>query len=179
MTDNPKVPVREDLQELHRMAISEDAAICVWRDGVWMCEGDFGHAWWHDLDKLIERASRAEAALEALQVALKDSAAVHINILRGDIALTKAQAIHIAGLPADIEQQLEALQWTPISETNLPTYGCEVYGSHCSHLSHVTEGMLRWAYKDYKWRGWTHFRPINPPRIEEKPNGEKYRTGIM
>jgi hypothetical protein len=67
MTDSPKVPVAEDLQELHHMAISEDAAICVWRDGVWICEGDCSHAWWHDLDKLIERTSRAEAALEVVE----------------------------------------------------------------------------------------------------------------
>lgn len=39
---------------------------------------------------------------------LKDSTAMHSNILRGDIALTREQAIHIAGLPADIEAQLVA-----------------------------------------------------------------------
>ena len=41
---------------------------------------------------------------------LTDPAAVHINILRGDLPLTKAQAIHIAGLPADIEQQVRELR---------------------------------------------------------------------
>ena len=48
-----------------------------------------------------------KARLEALESSLKDSAIVHTNILRGTIALTKAQAIHIAGLPADIAAQLE------------------------------------------------------------------------
>jgi hypothetical protein len=37
---------------------------------------------------------------------LANPAAVHVNILRGTLPLTKAQAIHIAGLPANIEQQL-------------------------------------------------------------------------
>jgi uncharacterized membrane protein YccC len=40
---------------------------------------------------------------------LQDSTRVHTSILRGTIALTKAQAIHIAGLPADIEAQVQAL----------------------------------------------------------------------
>ena len=46
------------------------------------------------------------AELATLKIQLADPAAVHANILRGTIALTKAAAIHIAGLPADIEQQL-------------------------------------------------------------------------
>ena len=37
---------------------------------------------------------------------LTDPAAVYTNILRGTLPLTKAQAIHIAGLPADIKEQL-------------------------------------------------------------------------
>ena len=55
-----------------------------------------------------------EARLEALVSSLKDPVIVHTNILRGTIALTKAQAIHIAGLRADIEERyreaLEALR---------------------------------------------------------------------
>ena len=54
--------------------------------------------------KSVERSSDETFAL------LKDSHAVHVNILRGQIALTKEQAIHIAGLPADIEQQLSQAQ---------------------------------------------------------------------
>lgn len=41
---------------------------------------------------------------------LTDPAAVHANILRGTLPLTKAQAIHIAGLPADVEQEMERLR---------------------------------------------------------------------
>lgn len=41
---------------------------------------------------------------------LTDPAAVHANILRGALPLTKAQAIHIAGLPANVEQELERLR---------------------------------------------------------------------
>jgi hypothetical protein len=57
----------------------------------------------------------ALARIAELEAALKDSATIHSNILRGDIALTKEQAIHIAGLPADIEQQL-ALMCQPVSD---------------------------------------------------------------
>jgi hypothetical protein len=58
------------------------------------------------------RERQLKAALKLLQnkvASLKDSAKVHVNILRGEIALTKAQAIHIAGLPADVEDQLAQL----------------------------------------------------------------------
>lgn len=48
--------------------------------------------------------------LRAKLALLTDPAAVHVNILRGDLPLTKAQAIHIAGLPADMEQELERLR---------------------------------------------------------------------
>ena len=52
-----------------------------------------------------------EARLEALVSSLKDPVIVHTNILRGTIALTRAQAIHIAGLRADIEERYrEALE---------------------------------------------------------------------
>lgn len=51
-----------------------------------------------------------EVELTALRKALSDPTTVHVNILRGTIALTKGQAIHIAGLPADIEEQLTALR---------------------------------------------------------------------
>ena len=47
---------------------------------------------------------------ERLMAAVQDPAKVHTNILRGTIALTKAQAIHIAGLPADVAEQLAAMQ---------------------------------------------------------------------
>ena len=53
-----------------------------------------------------ERIARSEQALAALQ----DPDRVHASILTGSIKLTKAQAIHIAGLPADIEQALAALE---------------------------------------------------------------------
>ena len=49
-----------------------------------------------------------DAVADPRLAALSDANAVHANILRGTIALTKAQAIHIAGLPADVEQRLAA-----------------------------------------------------------------------
>lgn len=79
---------------------------------------------------------------------------------------------------ADHEAALEALQWTPITPENLPTMGDEM-------VSVDGEGRV-WLRRyesfmaddpavmfDYftKQKGWTHFRPLTPPRIEEKPNG--------
>jgi len=83
------------------------------------------------LDIAVDRDA-LEARLEALESSLKDPVVVHANILRGTIALTKAQAIHIAGLRADIEvryrEALEVLRlmvdglvFTPIMrDTELP-----------------------------------------------------------
>lgn len=51
-----------------------------------------------------------KAKLDKLQAALKDPAVVHVMILRGDISLTKEQAIHIAGLDADIEKTMDELR---------------------------------------------------------------------
>lgn len=53
----------------------------------------------------VELRAKLQTA-EATLAQLSDSSVVHSNILRGTIALTKAQAIHIAGLPADIETSL-------------------------------------------------------------------------
>ena len=49
---------------------------------------------------------RAIREIASLKHALSDPAAVHINILRGTIPLSRANAIHIAGLPADVDKQL-------------------------------------------------------------------------
>ena len=51
-----------------------------------------------------------KAKLDKLQAALKDPAVVHVMILRGDISLTKEQAIHIAGLDADIDKTMAELR---------------------------------------------------------------------
>jgi hypothetical protein len=58
----------------------------------------------------VQQLRQQVAALEEKLSWLSDPAKVHTNILRGTIALTKAQAIHIAGLPADIENQVRALR---------------------------------------------------------------------
>lgn len=70
-----------------------------------------------------------DAELDASQrenARLKNSSYVHIKILPGEIALTKAQAIHIAGLPADIEEEVERLKgerdsWAGIAGKNAGT----------------------------------------------------------
>jgi hypothetical protein len=60
---------------------------------------------WMAEDDASKPAASPVAAPES-DALLADPNYVHIKILRGEIALTKAQAIHIAGLPADIEERL-------------------------------------------------------------------------
>jgi len=62
--------------------------------------------------ELIERRNE----LAALKSALSDPAAVHSNILRGTIAMSRTDAIHIAGLPADVDKQLAEI--AALRETN-------------------------------------------------------------
>ncbi len=78
-------------------------------------ERDSSYTRW--IIRLIERIAKQEAEIERLSAenaslmkVFSDSSVVHINILRGTIALTKAQAIHIAGLPANVEEQLASLK---------------------------------------------------------------------
>lgn len=61
-------------------------------------------------DKRIAALQQECDQLRARFALLTDPAAVHANILRGALPLTKAQAIHIAGLPANVEQELERLR---------------------------------------------------------------------
>lgn len=55
----------------------------------------------------MKRLEAESAALKRRLALLTDRAAVHANILRGELPLTKAQAIHIAGLPADVMERIE------------------------------------------------------------------------
>ncbi len=84
---NPKqdAPIAEDLRELYAARNKGGEG---W-DGLCICN-------------LVKRVSKAEAEVQRLREELADPAKVHASILRGTIALTKEQAIHIAGLPADI-----------------------------------------------------------------------------
>ncbi|MGA3264159.1 MAG: hypothetical protein ABSC47_08965 [Terracidiphilus sp.] len=60
-------------------------------------------------DRILE-LERQLADLQRRFDLLADPHAVYINILRGTLPLTKDQAIHIAGLPADIKEQLDRLR---------------------------------------------------------------------
>lgn len=65
------------------------------------------------LEAKNERIAKLEAELAEKQRVLDlllDPHAVFINIKRGTLPLTKAQAIHIAGLPANVEEELAALR---------------------------------------------------------------------
>ena len=59
------------------------------------------------LEAQVERKlAEAKAEVKRITDMLSDSATVHANIMRGTIKISKANLIHAAGLPANIEEQL-------------------------------------------------------------------------
>ena len=73
----------------------------------------------------------------------------------------------------ELEQRLKELDWSPISETNLPRLGDEV-GSEWGDLwrvDNVTRLKMRRYSSAQDWfdQSFTHRRPLNPPRPEAKP----------
>jgi hypothetical protein len=85
------------------------------------------------VEELQARIHELGAQLACLKDQLRDSNTVHINILRGTIALKKSQAIHIAGLPANIEEQLAAANKrieelsAPVSDEEFKKFGIDAY----------------------------------------------------
>jgi hypothetical protein len=71
---------------------------------------------------------------------------------------------------AALEAQLKALDWTPITDENLPKPGDELFARHVFRdaqwncVSSVTSVHATWRASDFLNCGWTHFRPINPPQ---------------
>lgn len=75
----------------------------------------------------------------------------------------------------ELEAQLAALQWQPITESNLPKAGDEVmrlntstgnilkYGELEVFAAEALCDFLILEAKDYADTGWTHFRPIGAP----------------
>jgi hypothetical protein len=76
----------------------------------------------------------------AVDALLQDSTRVHTSILRGTIALTKEQAIHIAGLPADIEAQVQALHGKITDLRELCAAAYQFVGAH----SIEDDGLVLW-----------------------------------
>jgi hypothetical protein len=68
---------------------------------------------------------------------------------------------------AALEAQLKALDWTPITAENLPKKGDIL----AKFRKTKTGKPMGWCFTLDYWdnfnalrlRGWTHFRPINPP----------------
>lgn len=96
--------------------------------------------------------------------------------------LAEAQA---AGLPADIEKQLaeakatiQRLDWKPITPESLPKMADEAIGEHLRVIPNpyypnvvsVTDWHERNLYTADRWqeRGFTHYRPINPPTVAKE-----------
>ena len=61
-------------------------------------------------DEALRRMTGSASQLAELLEKLQDPEIVHSYILRGRIQLTRAQAIHIAGLPWNIDSQVAQLQ---------------------------------------------------------------------
>jgi hypothetical protein len=97
--------IREDLREWRKNWSHVPTPIPPDATGLWYSE--------ECVDQMLTDYAAAQGErIKALEEVLKDPDTVHVNILRGTIALTKAQAIHIAGLPANIEERIKALEDT-------------------------------------------------------------------
>ena len=66
---------------------------------------------------------------------------------------------------AELETQLDALQWTPITAENMPKQGDELLGRCGNGVYYVNEygGLADYAQLVAE-EEWTHFRPINAPQ---------------
>ena len=66
---------------------------------------------------------------------------------------------------AELEAQLDALQWTPITAENMPKQGDELLGRCGNGVYYVNEygGLADYA-RLVAEEEWTHFRPINAPQ---------------
>ena len=76
---------------------------------------------------------------------------------------------------AELEAQLDALQWTPITAENMPKQGDELLGRCGNGVYYVNEygGLADYAQLVAE-EEWTHFRPINAPQPKAAPSdGER------
>jgi hypothetical protein len=135
--DEVKIP--KGLRELYADCLADDSRAMRTTTSKFMAE-------------LIERIVRAEA-----QVAEAD-----FNF-GGWRAIKKRLEEQVAAL----EAQLKALDWTPITAENLPKKGDIL----AKFRKTKTGKPMGWCFTLDYWdnfnalrlRGWTHFRPINPP----------------
>ena len=63
----------------------------------------------------------------------------------------------------ELEAKLAALDWTPITESNLPKLGDEVGRQNSSGIWLAYTVETNADYRFWHALGYTHFRPINPP----------------
>ena len=115
--------------------------------------------------ELIERVSKAEARNELLLKRMDETGDDRTprevaNLLRWN----EEKAIKIAQL----EAKLAALDWTPITESNLPKAGDEVMRFQADKIRQTVYAVDGTEEQNTLIiclaRGDTHFRPINPPQ---------------
>lgn len=113
---------------------------------------------WREDASLLGELQRARKELAALYEKLRDSHAVHTSILRGEIALKREAAIHIAGLPANIAdiaiagremaKAIERFLWEPLYT------GSNKYICRCCHSSagkpHFPDCEISAALENYR-----------------------------
>ncbi|MHB0966031.1 MAG: hypothetical protein ACYC36_06195 [Bellilinea sp.] len=112
--------------------------------------------------RMRDRVEKAEAELAEIKAGLSDPEVVHLNILRGQIALPDyyVRTTDSNGLVAKLEAELAALReqtrWTPISEM-LP----EVIEQVLCYAPHYHSIEVRWT--DQLGEAVTHWRPLPEP----------------
>ena len=67
------------------------------------------------------------------------------------------------GKVIELEAKLAALDWTEITESNLPKLGDEVGRQNSSGIWLAYTVETNADYRFWHALGYTHFRPINPP----------------
>ena len=74
------------------------------------------------------------------------------------LRLPVADAEYLANELAELEAKLAALDWTPITESNLPKVG-----DTARRTEEVTVFGDSWDFSDWMEHKFVDFRPINPP----------------
>jgi len=84
-----------------------------------------------------------------------------------EVALAERCRNHKDKRIAELEAKMAALDWTPITESNLPNRGDEAFmlptETHGARVIPVGFDAREGDAPRYIDAGYTHFRPINPP----------------
>ena len=118
------------------------------------------------------KRERTVAESVGMEVAFRAAGTVVVNIHDWQAAVDRIQ---------ELEARLKALEWTPITESNLPTVGEDEVGRKRLAVpvgtwivcdASDTPFLQPATARRYRLLGWTHRRPINAP-VAAQAHGEE------